>query len=178
MYTPRKIQGGFVGSLFLIATLVLFFFHTRPTGQQLGSLRATTLQMQKEIQVLTEKSGGAAEVSSVSEVEQKELKNQIPETIEQDIIVTELNRVSKAADVTFNALTFNLNQNADLPTVNIAAGFQGTSANIIRFLKMLESSTSRKFIVKNAGVSRTTTKEGIEMVNLNITFQAFYRKDI
>lgn len=176
MYIPKKIHSGFVGSLFVIALVVLFFFYTRPTQNQINSLRETVNQLQTEVQDLTKKGGGEIEVTTVSEVEQKELVNVIPQTLEEDIIVSDLNRILKTAEVSFNALTFSLQRNADIPTVNISGSFQGGSSNIIKFLKMLESNP-RKFVVRNTGVSRTTTKEGLEVVNLNLSFQAFYRKD-
>lgn len=177
MYIERKIHSGFVGSLFLFASLLLLFFHTRPTQNALYELSRSLSNLESEIGVIeglqTEDAGAIPE--ALSEVEQKELNQAIPEHLDQDQLITDLNRIALAADVSFNALTFNLQQNAELPAVNISAAFQGPAPNVIRFLKMLEVNP-RKFVVKDAGLARTEVREGIELVNLNVTLQSFYRR--
>lgn len=175
MYTQKKIHGGFVGSLFLIAAVLLFFFHTRPAARQNSELQNQLDQLAAAVQTLEEKSPAGLSGGAVSEVELKELDNAIPETLEQDGIIIDLNTIAKTANVSFNALTFNLQKQTDLPAVNISAGFQGSSADIIRFLKMLEVNP-RKFLVKEAGVSHSESAGGIDLANLNLTLQAFYRQ--
>lgn len=177
MYTERKIHSGFVGSLFLFASLLLLFFHTRPTQNALYELSRSLTNLESEISVIegTQTEGSAQPLARLSEVEQKELGQAIPEHLDQDQLITDLNRIALAADVSFNALTFNLQQDAELQAVNISAAFQGPAPNVIRFLKMLEVNP-RKFVVKDAGLTRTEVREGIELVNLNVTLQSFYRR--
>lgn len=175
MYTQRKIHSGFVGALLLIAALLVFYFHTKPTQNRLNELKNTQTNLQQEMKNLTETTATSESPDALTEVEQKEFFKAIPEKIEQNVIISNIAALTKAADVTFNALTFNLQQNAVPSTVNISGGFQGPAANIIRFLKMLEVNP-RKFVVKNAGVSRAENNAGLELMNLNLTFQAFYRQ--
>ena len=174
MYTERKIHGGFIGTIFLIATFVLFFFHTRPAQNELRARRADVAVLQNDVDALSVEKTELTPAGTLSEVEQKDLDQAIPQGVQQDVIITDLNRMAKTADVTFNALTFSLQQNKTLPTVEISAGFQGVSGNIIRFLKMVETN-SRKFVVKDAGVTRAESAGGLELMNLNLTLQAFYR---
>lgn len=180
MYTEKKIHSGFVGTLFLIATAVLLVFHTLPAQRELAQLQANVASLQEEVKNLSGENplaaSGAAAADTLSEVEQKELQKAIPEHLDQDTIVTDLNKMAKSADVSFSALTFSLNGGESLPGVNVSAGFQGTAADIIRFLKMVEVNP-RKFVVKDAGISRAETTGGLELVNLNVTLQAFYRQD-
>ncbi|GEM_PF-5373417 len=176
MYTQRKIHSGFVGSVLLIAALLLFFAHTRPAQKKLDELKNTVAALGQEVANLSGISKEMADTTTadLSEVEKKELDQAIPETLQQDIILSDLNRIAKTADVSFNALTFSLDTNDALPTVNIAAGFQGTPANMIRFIKMVEQNP-RKLLVKDAGVSRSESAGGLELMSLNLNLQSFYR---
>jgi hypothetical protein len=175
-YLERKIHSGFVGILFLFAAILLLFFHARPTQNELYSLARSVSNLTSEVSALEGTKPADFETSSEisSEIEQKELSQAIPEHLNQDQLITDLNRIALAADVSFNALTFNLQKDIELPVVNISAAFQGPAPNIIRFLKMLEVNP-RKFVVKDAGMARTEVREGIELVNLNVTLQSFYR---
>jgi hypothetical protein len=178
MYTQRKIHSGFVGSILLVAALILLFAHTRPVQRKLDELKNTVAQLQQEVGVFRGAPQEENEMlaADISEVEKKELDQAIPEAMEQDIIMSDLNRIAKTADVSFNALTFSLDQKGALPTINISAGFHGVAANIIRFVKMLEVNP-RKLLVKDAGITRSESTGGLELMNLNITMQAFYRNN-
>lgn len=178
MYTQRKIHSGFVGSVLLVAALLLFVAHTRPAQKKLDELKNAVAALGQEVASLSGTSPQQADTATadLSEVEKKELDQAIPETLEQDIILSDLNRIAKTADVSFNALTFSLDTKDTLPTVNISAGFAGTPANMIRFVKMVEQNP-RKLLVKDAGVSRSESAGGLELMSLNLTLQSFYRHD-
>lgn len=174
MYTERKIHSGLVGFLFLLAALILLAFHTIPTQRDTADLKKTIKSLQENIKTLEEKAELTSE-GGLTEVEQKELDIAIPKAVDQDQIILDINKITQANDVSFNALTFSLIENAPIPTVSISAGFQGTADNIIRFLKMLETNP-RKLVVKDAGVSRLETVEGLDLVNLNLSLHAFYQQ--
>ena len=93
---------------------------------------------------------------------------------EQDVLVLNFKQMATAADISFNALTFTKREGGTLPSVTISGGFTGTSANIIRFLKMIEVNP-RKLVIRDAGVSRSETVGGLELVSLNLTIEAFFR---
>lgn len=174
MLSERKIHSGFVGFLFFVAAALLLIFYAVPAQKDISELKEKTALLAEELQTLTDETGLAISDTVISEVEQKELTQAIPKTLEQGALILDLNRMANAADVSFNALTFSLQQGASVPTVNISAGFQGQAANIVRFLKMIEVNP-RKLVVKNAGVSRSENSGGLEFVNLNLTLQAFYQ---
>lgn len=176
MYTQRKIHGGFVGSILLAASLLLLFAHTRPTQQKLGELKNNVAALEQEVNIFSGAVQEDVATADLSEVEKKELDKTIPETLQQDTIISDLNNIAKTADVAFNALTFNLDKKGELPTINISASFQGSAGNIIRFVKMLEVNP-RKLLVKDAGITRSESAGGLELMNLNITMQAFYRNN-
>lgn len=173
MYTERKIHSGFVGTLLLVAALVVLFFHTRPSLGELNRLQTAVAALEAEAGS-EESQPGKIQRTSLTETERKLLDLAVPETLEQDQIINDINRIAKSAEVSFNAITFSLLESSALPTVNISAGFQGTPEQIARFLKMLESN-SRKFVVRDAGLSRSEVAEGFQLVNLNLTIQSFYR---
>lgn len=174
-YQERKIHSGLVGTLVFLSMLVLFFFHTRPAARTLSELKAQVSEVEQDIEKIAVSKTELTEQGELSEVERKELDHAIPENLEQDVLITDLNKIAKTADVSFNALTFNVLQNNTLPTVEISAGFQGTPQNIIRFLKIVEVNP-RKLVVKDAGINRSESSGGLELMNLTVTLQAFYRK--
>lgn len=174
MYTPKKIHSGFVGLMFLLAAVILFFAYARPAQREAAQIKTQVAALNRDILTLKGQSTGTSTVARLSEVDAREIGQKIPQKLEQDFIITELNRIAKATNVTFNALSFSLLQSGTLPAVTISAGFQGASGDTVRFLKMLETDT-RKFVVRDAGISRAQTESGVSLVNLNITAQAFYR---
>lgn len=175
MMQERKIHSGLVGALLLLSALIVFSFHTRTAQRNTSVLESKIVALQAELQGVESTNGTSTGIAeTLSEVEKNELSRAIPPTIGQDQIINDLYKAAKAADVSFNALNFNLEPNAALPTVNITGGFQGASGNILRFLKMVESNP-RKLLVKDAGVSKSESIGGLELVNLNVTLQAFYR---
>lgn len=176
MIKENQFPSGLVGGLLLAASLLLLCFHTLPAQKQIKQLQTRANAIGAEIRMLENKGTDKWPDARISEVERKELSDAIPETIEQDSIIMDLNRIARQTDVGFNALTFSLQTNNNLPAVNIAASFQGAPQNIIRFLKALETN-ARKFIVKDAGVSRASTESGLKLMNLNVNLQAFYRKE-
>lgn len=175
MYTERKINSGLIGALFLLAAVILFFAHTIPQKNRSEKLLADTTSAQEELTelgVVKEKPKDMI----LSDVEKNDLEQSIPDKMEQDKIILDLDSLSTKTDIIFNALTFNLSEEDQIPSINISASFQGSAQNIIRFLKMIEVNP-RKFVVKDAGIARMdeTTDGGINLVNLNATLKAFYR---
>lgn len=181
IYTQTKINTKFIGFLILIAALVLFIFHTIPANNKLNELDAEAVQLEEKIINLEKELAGEIQsVESLSEVDKKDLAQAIPEKLEQDTIINTLNILTKTADVTFNAITFSTQPSSEtVKSVLISAGLNGTSANIIRFIQMLETS-ARKFVVKQASLARgesNVSNPALNIVNLNVSLQAFYRKD-
>lgn len=174
MHIQKRVHSGFIAFLFLLAAVLLLFSHTRGARQELGVMQKNIEAAEQKL-VQAKQVDEGTEVSAVSEIDRKELDRAIPANLEQDIIITDISQRAREADISFNALTFSLQESSTLGTVNISAGFQGSSGNIIRFLKMLESN-QRKLVVKDAGISQSETSAGLQLTNLNVTLQAFYRK--
>lgn len=173
MYTERKIHTGFISTLFVVAVLVLLMFHTGPAQSTTRDLTARRDTLKHDVETIASQQQGSGD-GSLSEVEAKELAERIPQKLEQDIIVSDINKMAKAADVNFNALTFSLQKKSALPTVNISAGFQGPAANLTRFLSMIEKN-QRKFVIKDASISRSTSSGGVEVVQLNLNIESYYQ---
>lgn len=175
MYTERKIHGGLVGSVFLISALIVFSVHTRAAQQEVNSLKVTSQKLNQEINALTGNQSELTPRGTLSEVEQKDLAMAIPQGLEQDTIIADLNRISKTANVSFNSLSFTKQAAVDIPSVSISASFQGTDTDIVRFLKLVETNP-RKLLVQDAGVVRSQGSAGLDLLNLTITLKAFYRE--
>lgn len=180
IYTQTKINTNFIGFLILIAAFVLFIFHTIPANNKLNELDAEAVQLEEKIINLEKELAGEIQSGeSLSEVDKKDLAQAIPEKLEQDTIINTLNILAKTADVSFNAITFSTQPYSGIESVLISAGLNGTSANIIRFIQMLETS-ARKFVVKQASLARgesNVSNPALNIVNLNVSLQAFYRKN-
>lgn len=174
MYTERKIQPSFVAGLVIFAAIIVLLFHTRPTNTEHSVLADRATNLENEINAITATEGSNETSQVLSEIDEKELAEKIPDGLEQDALVNDINRMAKTAQVSFNALTFSLQKSTGLPTVNISAGFQGPYENLVRFLKYIEEN-NRLLIVKDASVSRTINAAGLELVNLNLTLNSFYR---
>lgn len=180
IYTQTKINTGWIGFLILIAALVLFIFHTIPANDKLNEFKDSAAKLETEIGNLEkELAGEIRSDEAMSEVDKKDLAQAIPEKLEQDVIINTLNITAKTADVAFNAITFSPQTNEGIQSVLISTGVSGTASNIIRFIQMLETS-ARKFAVKNVSLARSDSNAGnsaLNIVNLNVSLQAFYRKD-
>lgn len=172
----KKIQSGFIGVLFLIALVILFFFHTKPERQKLENVRNEYFEIAGKIKSSTNQKEGLKEKRTLSEVEQKELTQAIPETLDQDRIIADLNRIAKSTDVSLNALTFTIQKSAGIGTISISTGLHGAIANIIKFLKIIEVNP-RKLLVKDVAISRSETAAFMNSVNVNLTLYAFYRNE-
>lgn len=185
MITERNINTNFIGVLLLVATLVLFFFHTKPAQQDLAKLKAKVATLESELPegdaaAAGDTTNGEASIlagseTALTEVEERELGQAIPKGLEQDRIITDLDAITKATDVNFGSLSFTLREYQGLPAVEVSGVFQGTSANIIRFLKIIEVNP-RKFVIQDAGVARSDIVEGLDLVNLQLTLLSFYRE--
>lgn len=180
IYTQTKINTGWIGFLILIAALVLFIFHTIPANNKLNELKSSTIALEEDVGNLEKELAGEIQSDeAMSEVDKKDLAQAIPEKLEQDIIINTLNITAKTADVSFNAITFSPQTNEGIQSVLISTGVSGAASNIIRFIQMLETS-ARKFAVKNVSLARSDSNaenSALNIVNLNVSLQAFYRKD-
>lgn len=177
MITEKKISTQFIAGLILLATVILLAFHTLSARTEREALIVEATALSNELAAVTQNGSDFSGTSDVlTEVEAKELAQAVPLNVAQDNLINDINRISKSADVTFNALTFSVNKSAKIPTVSISAGFQGAYQNLTRFLKLIETNP-RKIIIKNAAISRSQTDAGFELVNLNITMESFFRAD-
>ncbi|MBI4994252.1 hypothetical protein HZC21_01235 [Candidatus Peregrinibacteria bacterium] len=181
IYTQTKIDTRLISFLLLAAAAILFIFHTVPANSGLNKLAADSEKLQEEINNLEKELAGEIQSGEkMSEIDKKDLAQAIPEKLEQDVIINTLNILAKTADVSFNAITFSQQQNNEgIKSVLISAGLQGASGNIVRFIQMVETS-ARKFVVKNASLARSesnVSNPALNIVNLNVSLQAFYRKN-
>lgn len=180
IYTQTKINTGFIGFLILIAAGILFIFHTIPANNKLNEFNASVSKLETEIADLGKELAGEIQSDeTMSEVDKKDLSQAIPEKLEQDVIINTLNITAKTADVSFNAITFSPQTNEGIQSVLISTGISGTAPNVIRFMQMLETS-ARKFAIKNVSLARSdsnTDNAALNIVNLNVSLQAFYRQD-
>lgn len=178
MQTERKIHTGLVGGMLVIAALILFIAHTKPSVGRLATAETQVAALEAELKTITSQDNEAS--STLSEVEERRLASKIPQSLEQDIIINDINKIAKESEVTFNALTFSLAKNSTLPTIVISAGFQGQYENLTRFLRDLELNP-RKIIIRDASVSRSAEASTIPgasaspIVSLNLTMESYYR---
>ncbi|PJC36636.1 hypothetical protein CO046_04440 [Candidatus Peregrinibacteria bacterium CG_4_9_14_0_2_um_filter_53_11] len=174
IYRERSINTTLIASLLGMAALILFFAHTRPAHQALSGLAEKVSVLEGEIQTIQEHNTGT-NPNGLSEIDEKELDEAIPQTIEQESLVNDINKIARTTDVSFNALSFTIQRNAVLPTVSISASFQGTYQSLSRFIRELEVNP-RKIVISNASVSRATSEGGLELVNLTLSMESYFRE--
>lgn len=107
--------------------------------------------------------------SVLSEIETRDLKLAIPQTMEQEKLIQELERISKAAAVEISKINFALGRE-----LNITLEMNAPPRNMIRFLKMIEV-TPRKLIIKRAEIRHEETEGGLELLKANLQIKAFYQ---
>lgn len=176
MITEQKIRPGLLAGLFLLAALVMLVFHTRPAISERGAVAEKVAGLQRDIETLKQgKLPDEENAVQISEVERKDLEKAIPRDMAQDAIITDLNRIAELGKVTFNGLTFSVQSSGDVSAVSVSAGFLGTPADMVRFLKLLEVNP-RKFVVKTISIARSSDSgsAALDLVNLTLTLQAYY----
>lgn len=176
MYIKEKnISNNTIAILFLIAAILLLIFHTVPANRKLSNIKAEIAKAEKKlVQIEKEKASGVA-ANGLTEVDVKTLEQAIPSKMKQDELILDLSRITQKAEISFNALSFTLDQKDSLPAITVSAGFVGTPDNLMKFLKMLETS-QRKIIVKSASVSRGEKVGDQQFANMTLSLQTFYQK--
>lgn len=173
MLTERKINPSFIGAILIAAALIIFFFHTRPTQKTLSDLSQKAAALDQEIAAIESKQAGSAS-GILSEVDEQQLALAVPQTMDQDRLISDINRMATASEVNFTSLTFSVQTQGAVPTLTLAAGFQGSYQNISRFLKALELNP-RKIVIKDASLARSKIEGGAELVNLNISLESYFQ---
>lgn len=166
-------------ALLLIVSLVVGVFVWQPLREGnvvLASDRdqkvAQLQKVESEIQRLTQLEASLP----VSEVERARLLESVPLTLEQERLVTDLDRVAAEAKVSLNAMNFSLQgERANAKVVSMVANFTGGYDALLSLLQALETNV-RLFKVSSIGVQVSEATEGTTpLMNFSVTLEAYYQ---
>ncbi|PIQ77819.1 hypothetical protein COV82_02590 [Candidatus Peregrinibacteria bacterium CG11_big_fil_rev_8_21_14_0_20_46_8] len=172
----RQFSQGTIALLLLGATLLVLFFHTVPARAKRMQAREQLAIAAERLVELSKEEAERREDAGISEIEAQELARAIPGDMSQDQLILDLADISAKADVSFNALSFSLNESSEIPSITVSGGFQGSPARLLQFLKLIETNP-RKLVVQSASVDRGLVIDGNQFATLTLTLQAFYQTE-
>ncbi len=167
-----------VAVVLILGMILAVPFGVFPLGAKLDSARATRDQalaaratVQSSLQSLQ-----AAEKSlqGVSEVKQSEYLDAIPEKVQQDTLIKNLNDIATKHGVTLSSVQFGLNDTQELPRrMNMSASFQSGYSDLLEFLQAIEANR-RRIHVKTISV-QIIPGAATSAVNFSLDMESFYQ---
>lgn len=113
-------------------------------------------------------------LDGVSEVKQSEYLDAIPEGVQQDVLIKNINDLATKHGVTLSSVQFGLSDTQELPKrVSVSASFQSGYSDLLEFLRALEANR-RRIHVKSISV-QVVPQAGTSAVNFSLDMEAFYQ---
>ncbi len=167
-----------VATVLVIGMLLAIPFGVFPLGAKLDDARAirddalaARATAQSELQALQT---AAKSLDGVSEVKQSEYLDAIPERVQQDTLIKNLNIIATKHGVTLSSVQFGLSDTQELPRrVNMSASFQSGYSDLLEFLQAIEASR-RRIHVKTISV-QIIPGAATSAVNFSLDMEAFYQ---
>jgi Tfp pilus assembly protein PilO len=169
--------------LFLIALAGAIFF-VKPLWDDISSLSLGRDDLFSQRSDLYTKVSDLQKIqqtlSTGSEVARETTLASIPEKLEQDKLILDLQRIASENDVILNGVSFSVPTTAvkaQISKVSINANMTANESSLIDFLRAVESNT-RKILVKTITVQIGKTEEGIKRINFNVSMEAYFQGSI
>jgi len=169
----RKLSHATISLLLLGATVLLLVFHTVPARAQRMSAREQLATQAERLVELSKEDSERRKEAGISEIQAQELAKSIPIGTAQDRLILDLNDMAQKANVNFNALSFSLNEQGEIPSITISGGFEGSAARLVDFLKRIETNP-RKLVVQSASLDNGLVIDGNQFATLTLTIQAYF----
>ncbi|MBI4975604.1 type 4a pilus biogenesis protein PilO [Candidatus Peregrinibacteria bacterium] len=170
-----------IGILLILASILAYVFFVKQFVGQVSLLQDNLSAVDKNI---TEMEGKIKEYESAetqldlsSEVQKKEVLKSVPDNLNQDGVIKDLIKISKAHDIKLNSLSFGkgVGKNS-IGVLRINASFEGSYSDLISFLEGIEQN-ARLFVVDSVSVQ--VSKEevlNVEKANFSLSIQAFFNQ--
>lgn len=131
--------------------------------------KKTVVEQQLQILKEAEKS-----LSGVSEVKQSEYLDAIPDGVQQDTLIKNLNDLAVKYGVVMSGVQFGLSDTQELPKrVSMSASFQSGYSDLLEFMRALEANR-RRIHVKTVSV-QIIPQADTSAVNFSLEMEAFYQ---
>jgi len=175
---PRVVMRAIIG-LLLLANLVAAVFAFKPFGGSADDLRLEEAQLRSQLNALTNRVGKTKVLVSKVETARKEgdafLERYVTERrVLTSTIQEELNRMAKEAGGSYLPITMNgdpIEGSDTLWMLTINAGYQGTYANLTKFVNLIDKSPIF-LIIENMQLVPQQTGQNL---NVSLKLLTFYR---
>lgn len=170
-----------IGGVLAIANLVALFFYLDPPGGSRRELLAESQQVRSEISATGANSVRLQNIAGkvqtgASEGASFEAKYFLPKRVAYDAVISEIQRMATASGLQEREAVFSeepVEGSADLTILNITANFQGSYANLMRFL--YESDRSPMLLMLDTLQASPQQKGGV--IDTSIRFQEIIREE-
>ncbi len=178
--TPDQKQKFYLGTaavlvLVMLIAVPLAVFPLNGKLDDAKSLRDDVLGkkagVQQQLKVLQD---AETALSGVSEVKQSEYLDAIPDGVQQDTLIKNLNDLATKYGVVLSGVQFGLSDTQELPKrVNMSASFQSGYSDLLEFLRAIEANR-RRIHVKTISV-QVIPQASTSAVNFSLEMEAFYQ---
>ena len=175
---PRVVMRAIIG-LLLVANLVAAVFAFKPFGGSADDLRLEEGQLRSQLNALTSRVGKTKTLVSKVETARKEGDGFLEKYVTERRVLTstvqeELNRMAKEAGGSYLPITMNgdpIEGSETLWMLTINAGYQGTYANLSKFVNLIDKSPLF-LIIENMQLTPQQTGQNL---NVSLKLLTFYR---
>ncbi len=178
--TPDQKEKFYLGAaavlvLVMLVAVPLAVFPLRGKLDDAKSLRDDVLGKKAGVQQqLTVLHDAETALSGVSEVKQSEYLDAIPDGVQQDTLIKNLNDLATKYGVVLSGVQFGLSDTQELPKrVNMSASFQSGYSDLLEFLRAIEANR-RRIHVKTISV-QVIPQASTSAVNFSLEMEAFYQ---
>ncbi|MBD3270234.1 type 4a pilus biogenesis protein PilO [Candidatus Peregrinibacteria bacterium] len=177
-----KKKYALINLLLLAALIVVLFAWTLPVNGEVSELNE---ELRQEIAVkenlenrLDEIRGAGENLDSASEIERSRIFTAIPENLRQDQLIDQINNIARKNQVSISSISFGIPVGSEdsikKATINISLSAE--QKDLINFLKDIENNP-RKLVVNSVTVQFSTVDD-IDVINFNISMDAYYQEAI
>lgn len=167
-----------VSAVLILLMLVGVPFAMFPLNRNLDDARvlrdnvlATKTSTQQQLAALQ---GAEKSLDGVSEVKQSEYLDAIPDGVQQDTLIKNLNDLAKKHGVVLSSVQFGLSDTQELPKrISMSASFQSGYSDLLEFLRAVEANR-RRIHVKTVSV-QIISQANTAAVNFSLDMEAFYQ---
>lgn len=177
----RRILSG-VGAGLLVLSIGLYLFLLRPMQTDYSGMASVLSSKEEEISKLRNEIAAyqSAEKSMDigTEIQKKTLLNFIPVGLNQDTVIEDLIKISKANGIVLHSVSFGLADKVyeGIGALKISASFEGNYADLIHFLKGVEEN-SRLLKVTSINVQVDYIEDlDLKHVTFSLTMDAYYQQ--
>lgn len=171
-----------IGAILVIAALALYVFLIKPLSSEVANLRTDVSTKQTEVSTLDAKFTALESAKSsnqITEVTASQIEDKIPVGMNQDDVIRELIQIAEKNDIELNSISFGRagGDEDDLEALRISASFEGSDADLINFLKAIETA-KRFFKVNSISVSiNTLDVTNFKRANFSLSIETFYQNN-